>query len=83
MDLRTRALTHRLLRGWAGYALDGSSVAAGDLGPYIEQAVDQVRTFFPRTLGRSEAHSTAHPLRVSWQINFVIGDPTTSAPGIV
>lgn len=39
---------------WAGYSLDGESIAEGDLEPYIQQAIDQ--------------------------INFVIGDPATSAP---
>ncbi|GLB39334.1 putative alpha-L-arabinofuranosidase C-terminus [Lyophyllum shimeji] len=39
---------------WAGFALGGTSVAEAALGPYIQQAIDQ--------------------------INFVIGDPTKSAP---
>ena len=30
---------------WAGYSLDGSSVAEDALGPYIEQARQQVRIF--------------------------------------
>ncbi|RDB18692.1 putative alpha-L-arabinofuranosidase A [Hypsizygus marmoreus] len=39
---------------WAGFALGGTSVAENQLGPYIQQAIDQ--------------------------INFVVGDPTRSAP---
>lgn len=34
---------------WAGYALGGTSVAEADLGPYIQQAKDQVRTCTNRT----------------------------------
>ncbi|KAG7091743.1 hypothetical protein E1B28_008144 [Marasmius oreades] len=39
---------------WSGFALGGTSVAPNQLGPFIQQAADQ--------------------------INFVIGDPTRSAP---
>ncbi|KAF8159380.1 alfa-L-arabinofuranosidase precursor [Crassisporium funariophilum] len=39
---------------WAGYALGGTSIAEAQLGPFIQQAIDQ--------------------------INFVVGDPATSAP---
>lgn len=30
---------------WAGYSLDGSSIAEADLAPYIQAAKDQVSTF--------------------------------------
>ncbi|KAJ6454678.1 glycoside hydrolase family 51 protein [Mycena sanguinolenta] len=39
---------------WSGFSLGGTSVAEADLGPYIQQSMDQ--------------------------INFVVGDPTKSAP---
>ncbi|KAG7091754.1 hypothetical protein E1B28_008155, partial [Marasmius oreades] len=42
---------------WSGFALGGTSVSPNQLGPFIQQAADQ--------------------------INFVIGDPTKSAPAAV
>lgn len=35
---------------WSGFALGGTSVAEADLGPYIQQAIDQIRmhSFIPK-----------------------------------
>ena len=56
-----------------GFALNGTSVPDSGLGPYVQEAIDQVGLFFC-------LHEVISS--ISCQINFVIGDPTDSAPGM-
>ena len=63
----------------SGYALGGTSEPESQLAPFIQQAIDQVRT----SSRGDRLCRTMLTACVPWQINFVIGDPATSAPGIV
>ena len=56
-----------------GYSLGGDSLPEDELAPYIQQAKDQVSDC---------AQYVMHRYLISKQINFVVGDPATSAPGI-
>lgn len=54
-----------------GYSLNGAALAEGQLDPYIQQAIDQVGALY---------FHFSHKILTAIQINFAIGDPTTSAP---
>ncbi|KAG6829076.1 hypothetical protein H0H92_005787 [Tricholoma furcatifolium] len=56
---------------WDGYALGGISVTGDALAPYIQQAIDQVLYVSAVVL---------YIPNILTKINFVIGDPATSAP---
>lgn len=71
------ALTVAVFRGidvkqsGLGYSLNGAALAEGQLDPYIQQAIDQVGASY---------FQFSHKVLTAMQINFAIGDPTTSAP---
>ncbi|KAJ7723395.1 alfa-L-arabinofuranosidase precursor [Mycena metata] len=55
---------------WSGFSLDGEAIADGDLGPYIQQAADQINFVIgdpaksaPAALRASLGHPAAYPLK--------------------
>ncbi|PPQ80595.1 hypothetical protein CVT25_001557 [Psilocybe cyanescens] len=57
---------------WAGYSLDGSSVAAGNLQPYVQQAIDQINFVVGSPTSSAPAalrSSLGHP--APFKLNYV------------
>ncbi|KAF7323682.1 putative alpha-L-arabinofuranosidase A [Mycena kentingensis (nom. inval.)] len=69
---------------WSGFSLDGTSIAEADLGPYIQQAIDQINFVIgdpaksaPAALRASLGHPAPYPL-ISVEIgNEDFFQPTT------